>query len=102
MKALLGKSPDSLFATRTLTGHLLRGAAAGALLYAAISQQAAHPVWSLVAGIGALVAMRGCPACRTIGLLETIQNKLRGPGLVEDVDPARARSSCMQRDISPP
>jgi hypothetical protein len=49
-----------LFATQTLTGHVIRGAAAFALLYLAIEQQQ-------------LVAMRGCPVCWTIGLAETIR-----------------------------
>ncbi len=77
MKQLLGKSPAGLFATQTLSGHLIRGGAAFALLYAAISQQHAHPGWSVLAGLLALVAMRGCPACWTIGLVETIQQRLR-------------------------
>jgi len=72
MKQLLGKSPSGLFATQTLTGHLIRGAVAIALLYLAISQQHLHPVASLSAGLLALVAMRGCPVCWTIGLAETI------------------------------
>ena len=77
MKQLLGKSPVGLFATQTLSGHLVRGAVAFALLYAAISQQVAYPGWSVLAGLLALVAMRGCPACWTIGLVETIQQRLR-------------------------
>jgi hypothetical protein len=75
MKRLLGKSPAGLFATRTLSGHLIRGAVASTLLYAAIGQQHAH--WSVLAGLLALVAMRGCPACWTIGLVETILQRQR-------------------------
>lgn len=78
MKQLLGKSKSGMFATQTLRGHLIRGAVAYVFLYAAISQQHAHPVGSVLAGLLALVAMRGCPACWTIGLLETIQQRLRG------------------------
>jgi hypothetical protein len=77
MKRLLGKSPVGLFATRTLSGHLIRGAVAFTLLYAAIGQQHAHPNWSVLAGLLALVAMRGCPACWTIGLVETILQRQR-------------------------
>lgn len=77
MKRLLGKSPTGLFATQTLSGHLIRGTVAFALLYLAIVQQHAHPVASVLAGLLALVAMRGCPACWTIGLLETIGQRLR-------------------------
>ncbi len=77
MKQLLGKSPAGLFATQTLSGHLIRGVAAFALLYVAVGQQDAHPAGSVLAGLLALVAMRGCPACWTIGLVETIQQRLR-------------------------
>lgn len=77
MKQLFGKSPAGLFATQTLSGHLIRGAVAFALLYLAINQQHAHPGWSMLAGLLALVAMRGCPACWTIGLVETVQQRLR-------------------------
>lgn len=77
MKRLLGQSADGLFATRTLSGHLIRGAVAFTLLYAAIGQQHAHPNWSVLAGLLALVAMRGCPACWTIGLVGTILRRQR-------------------------
>ena len=55
----------------------MRGAVAFTLLYAAIGQQHAHPSWSVLAGLLALVAMRGCPACWTIGLVETILQRQR-------------------------
>jgi hypothetical protein len=77
MKHLLGKSPAGLFATQTLCGHLFRGAVAFALLYMAIGQQHARLFGSVLAGLLALVAMPGCPACWIIGLLETIQQRLR-------------------------
>lgn len=77
MKQLLAKSPRGLFASRTLSGHLVRGAIALALLYLAIGQQHVHPAGSALAGLLALVAMRGCPACWTIGLVETIQQRLK-------------------------
>jgi hypothetical protein len=78
MKQLLGKSPSGLFATQTLTGHMIRGAVAFFLLYFAISHQHVHPATSLVAGLLALVAMRGCPVCWTIGLVETIRQYRSG------------------------
>ena len=78
MKQLLGKSPSGLFASQTLTGHAIRGAVAFALLYLAIGQQDLHPAASLFAGLLALVAMRGCPVCWTIGLAETIRQRFEG------------------------
>jgi len=78
MKQLLAKSPSGLFATQTPTGHVIRGAVAFALLYLAIGKQHLHPVASLSAGLLALVAMRGCPVCWTIGLVETIHRTAFG------------------------
>lgn len=75
MKQFLGSSPSGWFATRTLIGHVIRGAVAFALLYLAIDQQHVHPVASVSAGLLALVAMRGCPVCWTIGLAETIRQR---------------------------
>jgi hypothetical protein len=77
MKHLLGKSPAGLFATRTLGGHLLRGAAAFGLLSVAIGQQVEHLALSLGAGLLALVLLRGCPMCWLIGLIETLQQRRR-------------------------
>lgn len=73
----LSKRPDSLFASQSLFGHLLRGGVAFALLYVAIRQQHEHPVLAVLAGLGALVALRGCPMCWTIGLVETLGDSLR-------------------------
>ncbi|NRF70686.1 hypothetical protein HLB44_27140 [Aquincola sp. S2] len=71
----LGKSPAGLFATRTIGGHLVRGAVAFGLLAFAIGQQHAHGALSLGAGLLALVVMRGCPMCWAIGLVETVQQR---------------------------
>jgi hypothetical protein len=57
--------------------HLMRGAVAAALLAWAIVQQTAHPWLSLGAGIAALVALRGCPMCWTVGLVETLSQGRR-------------------------
>ena len=53
----------------------IRGAVAFGLLYLAIEQQYVQPVASLLAALLALVAMRGCPVCWTIGLAETIRQR---------------------------
>jgi len=73
----LAKSESGLFATRTLSGHLIRGAIAFTLLYIAVSQQHEHPGWALLAGGLTLVAMRGCPICWAIGLVETVGQRWR-------------------------
>lgn len=92
MKHLARKRPDSLFATRTLSGHLLRGAAAFGLLAMAMDQQAAHPVTAVAAALLALVLLRGCPMCWVIGLIETVQQ----------AGTHRRTSTCQERDRSLP
>ncbi len=71
------RSATGVFATATLTGHLVRGAVAFALLAWAMGMSADHPMLALLAGVGALVAFRGCPMCWTVGLFETLAQKLR-------------------------
>jgi len=64
-----------IFGSAFLSAHLMRGAVAAALLAGAIVQQTAHPWASLGAGVAALVALRGCPMCWTVGLLETLSRR---------------------------
>jgi hypothetical protein len=64
-----------MFGSAFLGAHLMRGAAAAALLAWAIVHQTAHPWLSLVAGVAALVALRGCPMCWTVGLVETLTKR---------------------------
>jgi hypothetical protein len=61
-----------MFGSAFLGAHLMRGAAAAALLVWAIIHQTAHPWLSLGAGVAALFALRGCPMCWTVGLVETL------------------------------
>ena len=49
-----------MFGSAFLGAHLMRGAAAAAILAWAIVHQTAHPWLSLGAGVAALVALRGC------------------------------------------
>jgi hypothetical protein len=49
-----------MFGSAFLGAHLMRGAAAAALLAWAIVHQTAHPWLSLGAGVAALVALREC------------------------------------------
>jgi hypothetical protein len=66
-----------MFGSAFLGAHLMRGAAAAALLAWAIVHQTAHPWLSLGAGVAALVALRGCPMCWTVGLVETLSQGRR-------------------------
>ena len=66
-----------MFASRTIAAHMLRGVIAAALIAWALLHQSSEPVFAVVAGVVAVAAMRGCPMCWTIGLLETIGEKMR-------------------------
>jgi len=66
-----------MFGSAFLGAHLMRGAAAAALLAWAIVHQTAHPWLSLGAGVAALVALRGCPMCWTVGLVVTLSQGRR-------------------------
>lgn len=73
---LFKRSASGLFASQSLLGHLLRGAFAMGLLSWAIAHQS-NVALSLTAGVLALVALRGCPICWTIGLIETLTQKFK-------------------------
>ena len=65
-----------MFCSTSVSVHLLRGAAAAVgLIFAAIYLSSYGFVWSALAGIGAIVLLRGCPMCWLMGLFETMQRK---------------------------
>ena len=66
-----------MFASKTIAGHLTRGAIAAALIAWALAHQWSDPGLAALAGIAALVAMRGCPLCWTMGLFDTIGESTR-------------------------
>jgi len=67
-----------MFASKTVTGHLARGAVGVGTMACALSGAAAHPWLPLAALPIALVAFRGCPTCWTVGLVQTVVARLRG------------------------
>ena len=67
-----------MFGSASLGAHLMRGTAAAALLAFAIAHQTTQPWLSLGAGVAALVALRGCPMCWAVGLIETLSRGGRG------------------------
>jgi hypothetical protein len=70
-----------MFGSAFLGAHVMRGAAAAALLVWAIVHQTAHPWLSFGAGVAALAALRGCPICWTVGLVETLSQSRRAPSV---------------------
>ena len=65
-----------MFASKTIATHLLRGVIGAALIAWALEHQSSNPAFALAAGIVALIAMRGCPLCWTLGLLATISERI--------------------------
>jgi hypothetical protein len=82
-----------MFASKSLPEHLLRGAlGAAALACALVFSPLGWPPFVLVPL--ALIALRGCPLCWTMGLAETLWAKARGrsaPGACLDGSCARPR-----------
>jgi hypothetical protein len=74
---LLERGTDSVFGSKSLIGHLLRGLTGFVAVYWAFMHQS-EPVLAVLAVGVALVLFRGCPVCWTVGLMETIAGKLRG------------------------
>ena len=74
---LLERRADSVFGSKSLIGHLLRGLTGFVAVYWAFTHQS-EPALSVLAIGAALVLFRGCPVCWTVGLMETIAGKLRG------------------------
>lgn len=60
-----------MFASRSVTEHLVRGVVGLVLIVAALAYAGTTP-WSLLLAVPALVAWRGCPTCWTLGLMATI------------------------------
>ena len=66
-----------MFASRTIAAHMMRGVIAGGLITWALLHQSSDSVLAIAAGALAVAAMRGCPLCWTIGLVETIGERIR-------------------------
>ncbi len=64
-----------MYCSSSVSVHLLRGAAAIALLVASVFLISYGLVWSALAVIGAVVLLCGCPMCWLIGLFETLKNR---------------------------
>jgi hypothetical protein len=67
-----------MYASRTLTEHLVRGALSVLGLWAAVHWSHVAPWGLLVAFPAALVLWRGCPTCWLVGLGQTVTAVLQG------------------------
>lgn len=67
----------SIFASRGLAEHIVRGVVGLVALQQAVALSATQPLQSLVLAGTALLAFRGCPVCWTIGLVETAYHQFK-------------------------
>lgn len=65
-----------MFASQSLTEHVLRGLGGFGAIALAFWLAPAHPAALLLLLLG-LLFFRGCPMCWTLGLIETITNTVR-------------------------
>ena len=66
-----------MFASSSIAAHLTRGVVAAALIAWAVLHQSSNPAFAVIAIVLAVVAMRGCPMCWALGLVETLGNRIR-------------------------
>jgi len=66
-----------MFASRSIAAHLTRGVVAAALIAWAVLHQSSNPAFAVIAIVLAVAAMRGCPMCWALGLVETLGNRIR-------------------------
>jgi len=66
-----------MFASKTIAAHIVRGAIAAGLISWAVLHESSEPAFAVAAGVVALVAMRGCPLCWTVGLVATISERIK-------------------------
>lgn len=78
LQHLFQRSATGMFASESLLGHVLRGGIGMGLLVWAIQHQT-QGVLPWAAAIGALLAFRGCPMCWTVGLVESVLQKIKPP-----------------------
>ena len=67
-----------MFASRGIVEHLARGVVGLSAFAAAGVVATTHPWLSVAAIVVAFVALRGCPTCWTMGLIQTVVAKVQG------------------------
>lgn len=67
-----------MFESRGILEHVARGAVGLGAMAGAVAMASTHPWLSAAAVVVGLVALRGCPMCWTIGLIQTVVARMRG------------------------
>ena len=89
-----------MFASKTIAGHLARGVIAATLIAWALAHQSSDPAIAAIAGLGSLVAMRGCPLCWTAGLFETVVESIRARRISRTVRTTCSSNVCHHHEAS--
>jgi hypothetical protein len=66
-----GYGGPHMYGSSSLTEHLIRGGVGITMFTLAAFTAADSPLLAVALALGALVPLRGCPACWTVGLYET-------------------------------
>ena len=66
-----------MFGSTSIAAHLTRGVIAAALIAWAVLDESSNPAFAVIAIVLAIVAMRGCPMCWVLGLVETVGNRMK-------------------------
>ena len=78
MSSAAPEKRHTLFASRGIIEHLLRGTLGFGALAGALLSMASQPWLAVALAAVALFALRGCPLCWLVGLVETVGARLRG------------------------
>ncbi len=93
----MSENQRSVLASSSVALHLVRGALGFGLIGAAIALIPSHGPTALLLAPFGVVALRGCPTCWIVGLVETIsagrlkRGCARGGGAACGATPTRAR-----------
>lgn len=66
-----------VFASRSVTEHVVRGVVGLVLVVAALAYAGSTP-WALLLAVPGMVAWRGCPTCWALGLAATVSRGRAG------------------------
>ena len=72
-----------MFKSRSVVPHLVRGIAGFGFLYIVLHYGPGLGWWTLAPAAAALVCLRGCPMCWTVGLIETVLDPKPGATCVD-------------------
>lgn len=88
------QSSDQPFASKTLREHFLRGALGIAAFVAVPSAATVHPLLGLAFVPVAMLLLRGCPLCWTVGLVQTLVRSAKAKAQGRSIDTACRDGRC--------